>query len=164
MLIIGPGAIGLMFVASLRQQGVRNITLAGRNPERLAIGEGFGARTVKYPDVGTNYDLVIECTGKVEVWEASLNMVRRGGTVVLFGGCPSGTTANFDTGRLHYDEISLISPFHFGTTAVRTARSWLLDPEFDLTPLVSGERALEDGEQVFRDLEASKGLKYVFRP
>lgn len=164
VLIIGPGAIGLMFVASLRQQGVRNITLAGRNPERLAIGEGFGARTVKYPDVGTNYDLVIECTGKVEVWEASLNMVRRGGTVVLFGGCPSGTTANFDTGRLHYDEISLISPFHFGTKAVRTARSWLLDPEFDLTPLVSGERALEDGEQVFRDLEASKGLKYVFRP
>ncbi len=164
ILIIGPGAIGLMFVAALRQLGIFDITLVGRNPDRLAIGEQLGAKTEFLANLTGRFDLVIECTGRVEVWEQSLNFVERGGRLVLFGGCPAGTSASFDTKRLHYDEISVISPFHFGTKAVRTARSWLLDPEFDLLPLVSGHRNLEDGEIVFRDLEAGRGIKYVFRP
>lgn len=164
VLIIGPGSIGLMFVASLKHQGVENVTLAGRNPERLAVGEQLGARSVYLSELRTQFDVVIECTGKVEVWEQSINLSRRGGTVVLFGGCASGTKASFDTGRLHYDEISLVSPFHFGTKAVRQARQWLLDPLFDLQAIVSGRRRLEDAEQVFRDLEEGRGLKYVFEP
>jgi L-iditol 2-dehydrogenase len=83
---------------------------------------------------------------------------------MLFGGCPSGTHASFDTKRIHYDQITLISPFHFGTNAVRTARVWLIDHRMDLSPLISGERSLEEGEQVFQDLKAGKGLKYVFKP
>lgn len=164
VLIIGPGAIGLMFVAALRQLGVWDITLAGRNEARLSIGQQLGATARTLTNLTGSYDLVIECTGKVDVWERSLDFVDRGGRLVLFGGCPAGTTASFDTKRLHYDEISVVSPFHFGTKAVRTARSWLLDPEFDLLPLVSGERDLADGEAVFRDLEAGRGIKYVFRP
>ncbi len=164
VLIIGPGAIGLMFVAALRHLGVKDVTLAGRNKERLAIGARLGARAENLADVHGEYDVVIECTGKVEVWERSVDFAQRGGTVILFGGCPSGSRAAFDTQRLHYDEIRIISPFHFGTQAVRTARSWLLDPEFDLSPLLSGERDLADGINVFRDLEAGRGIKYVFRP
>ena len=83
---------------------------------------------------------------------------------MLFGGCPSGTTASFDTKHLHYDQISLISPFHFGTNAVRTARVWLIDHRMDLSPLISGERALSDGVRTFEDLNHGQGLKYVFKP
>lgn len=164
ILIIGPGAIGLMFVAALRLLGHRNIVLAGRNQMRLAIGERLGAEATTLDQVQGHFDIVIECTGRVEVWERSLDFVRRGGTLMLFGGCPAGSKAGFDTSRMHYDEITLVSPFHFGTKAVRTARSWLLDPEFDLSPLVTAERELSDGEAVFRDLEAGIGLKYIFRP
>jgi L-iditol 2-dehydrogenase len=169
VLILGPGSIGLMFVAALRHVGVNQVTLAGRNKARLAVGEALGATTLYNGDLTVpaqsgGYDVVIECTGSVEVWEQSLNYARRGGTVVLFGGCPSGTKASFDTRRVHYDQISLLSPFHFGTSAVRTARRWLLDPRFDLSPLLSGTRELEDGVQVFEDLKNGIGLKYVFRP
>jgi L-iditol 2-dehydrogenase len=167
VLIIGPGAIGLMFVAALRHLGFDKVTLAGRNPARLAVGESFGATPIYNGDLepsGRGYDIVVECTGSVEVWESSLGFCRRGGTVVLFGGCPSGSVASFDTRRVHYDQISLISPFHFGTSAVRTARRWLLDADFDLQPLLSGERDLSQGEETFQDLKAGRGIKYVFRP
>lgn len=168
VLVIGPGAIGLMFVAGLRRLGVGRVTLAGRNPQRLEVGEFLGATPIFWPvdnpeSPRQHYDLVVECTGRVEVWEKSLSYVRRGGTVVLFGGCPSGTAAVFDTHRLHYDDITLVSPFHFGTAAVRQAREWLLHPDFDLRPLFSGQRGLDEGEAVFRDLEAGRGIKYVFR-
>lgn len=164
VLIIGPGAIGLMFVAALKQIGVKNITLAGRNEERLTVGEQLGAKSVQLSELSGSFDLVIECTGKVEIWEKSMDFARKGGQLVLFGGCQAGTKAQFDTQRLHYDDISIVSPFHFGSQAVKVARDWLINPGFDLSPLFSGERSLEDGEAVFRDLEAGRGIKYVFHP
>lgn len=164
VLIIGPGAIGLMFVAALRHMGVQDITLAGRNASRLGIGERLGAKPEIISGLKGQYDLVIECTGKVEIWEHSLDLVERGGTLVLFGGCPGGTTACFDTRKVHYDQIKILSPFHFGTEAVRQARLLLLEDDFDLSPLLSGVRSLTEASRVFEDLEHGRGLKYVFQP
>lgn len=167
VLVIGPGAIGLMFVAALRRHSLDSITLAGRNRERLQVGERLGARVVPMDgaaDVGSGYDAVLECTGSPEIWERSVDLVRRGGKVVLFGGLPSGTRVAWDASRLHYDQITLLSPFHFGTQAVRVAHGWLAADRLDLTPLLSGERRLEDARTTFADLEAGEGIKYVFRP
>ncbi len=168
VLVIGPGAIGLMFAAGLKASGVHDVTLAGRHESRLAIGEQLGAKTCKIADIPTGeahrFDIVVECTGQVEVWEKSVDYARKGGTVMLFGGCAAGTRASFDTKHLHYDQISLISPFHFGTKAVRMARGWILGGTIDLSALISGERSLAEGPEVFEDLRAGKGVKYVFRP
>ncbi len=167
-LVIGPGAVGLMFVAVLRYLGIDEVWLAGRNPDRLATGSAYGATTVRLdalePQKGQGFDLVIECTGSVEIWERSLQFARRGGRVVLFGGCPSGSTASFDTSKVHYGQIDLISPFHFGSDAVRTARRWLLDPKLALEPLLTAERRLDEAAEVFEDLRLGRGIKYVFRP
>lgn len=168
VLVIGPGAIGLMFVAALRQLGIHDVTLAGRNDKRLEIGEAMGARAQHISDIeaakGMGYDAVIECTGNVEVWQSAVGYVRRGGKVMLFGGCPKGTHVAFDTARLHYDQVTLLSPFHFGTQSVKKARGWLLDPAFDVERILSGERELADAAQVFEDLRTGAGIKYVFRP
>ncbi|MBI5706089.1 MAG: alcohol dehydrogenase catalytic domain-containing protein [Armatimonadetes bacterium] len=165
VLVIGPGAVGLMFVAALRKLGMASVSLLGRNEARLEVGAGYGSETLKWDDVGgRTWDLVIECTGTVEVWERSIGLVRRGGTAVLFGGCPSGTKASFDTKTLHYGQVDVLSPFHFGTDAVQDARRLLLDTAFDLSPLLSGTRTLEEGPQVFQDLADGKGIKYVFTP
>lgn len=168
ILVIGPGAIGLLFVAALKHQGHQDVTLAGRNPARLEVGERLGARIQRYgPELTPpkpGYDVVIECTGQVEVWERSIEFARRGGKLMLFGGCPSGSKVSFDTGRLHYDQIEVLSPFHFGTQSVLVAREYLLDPAFNVDGLVSGERGLDDAQAVFKDLEAGIGIKYVFKP
>ena len=163
-LVIGPGAIGLMFVAALKKSGITDVTLAGRSEERLGIGRLLGARTVQYRDVTGEFDFVVECTGKLEVWEKSIEFLARGGHLMLFGGLPSGSRVTFDAGRLHYDQITVVSPFHFGTEAVKTARDWLLDPTLNLSQLLSGTRILEQAEEVFRDLEQGKGIKFVFQP
>lgn len=168
VLVIGPGAIGLLFVAALKESGIQEITLAGRNQVRLAVGQQFGATIVSVQDIpipgGRGYDIVIECTGQVEVWEKSIDYVRRGGTLMLFGGCAGGTKVTFDTKRVHYDQISILSPFHFGTDAVRQAREWILTSHSDLSLLITSGRKLEEGIAVFEDLDAGKGIKYVFHP
>lgn len=166
VLIIGPGAIGLMFAAVFQREGAASVTVVGRNSDRLALAASLGAQTGFLRDLPREpkFDVVVECTGREEIWEQSIDYVRRGGKVVLFGGCPSGSRVSFDTRRVHYDQIELISPFHFGTRAVRTAREWLLDPTLNVDPLISGERLLSDAPQVFADLQEGRGIKYVFRP
>lgn len=171
-LILGAGPISLMFVAVLRLQGVKSIVVAARNKDKLSKASDYGAAisTIDELDIlasgfpGGGFDVVIECTGAVEVWERSISWVRRGGEILLFGGPPGGTTATFSTHRLHYDQITLKSPFHFGTAAVRLAYDWLASGKLGLGGLITGKRKLEDGPQVFADLDAGKGLKFAFTP
>lgn len=168
VLILGPGAIGLMFVAAFRAMGMNDVTLVGRNDSRLAVGEELGARAMRWPDVaatvGRGYDIVVECTGRVDIWEKSIEFVRRGGQVMLFGGCPKGTAACFDTARVHYDQITLLSPFHFGTGAVKQSKIWLEDPSIPFDHLISGDRELSESLHVFDDLKRGVGIKYALRP
>ncbi|MCC7101736.1 MAG: alcohol dehydrogenase catalytic domain-containing protein [Fimbriimonadaceae bacterium] len=164
VLILGPGAIGLMFAAAFRAMGIPDVSLAGRNKARLDVGELFGARPLAWDDLQGDYNIVIECTGRVDVWERSLEFVRRGGQLMLFGGCPSGTSARFDTHRVHYDQISIISPFHFGTQAVRRAKDWLEDISLPFDHLISGDRELSESLGVFEDLKRGVGIKYALRP
>lgn len=166
--VVGPGAIGLMFVAALRMIGVGRVVLAGRNPIRLAVGEALGAEAVRLEDLrpldGVGFDAVIECVGVPEMWERSLDWVRRGGWLMLFGGCPTGTKVCFDTRRIHYDQITVLSPFHFGTAAVATARDWLADGRLRLERLITGTAGLEEAASVFERLRSGVGIKYVFQP
>jgi L-iditol 2-dehydrogenase len=164
VLVVGPGAVGLLFAAALRHMGLGPVTVAGRNKQRLALAESLGARTSAWADESGEYDLVIECTGNLDVWERSHTLVGKGGTLVLFGGCPAGTEARFGTGRLHYSETRVVSPFHFTRADVRQAREWLLEPSFPAGAVLSGERSLQDAARVFADLEQGVGIKYTFVP
>jgi L-iditol 2-dehydrogenase len=173
VLIVGSGAVAILFNAALRYTGAAEVTIAGRSGERAESlrSQGLNARTVaeisELKDQATDgrgWDLVIEAAGNITAWQTALAAVRRGGTVLLFGGCPAGSLLELETSRLHYDDLTIISPFHFGTKAVRTAREWLQDPLFDPGPLMTGEARLEEASAVFNDLSQGRGIKVAFVP
>lgn len=173
VLIVGAGAIGLMHIAVARALGAGRILVAGRREHRLRLARSLGADDVidashestvdRVRDLtdGIGADLVIECTGQLAVWEVTPDLVRRGGTVVLFGGLPRGTRATFDTTRLHYDQITLKGVFHYSRSAVRKAYRLLADRKIQLGGLISGTYALSDLKQVF-DLLTKKGNEVKF--
>lgn len=164
VLVIGPGAIGLMFVRALKHMGVKSVVLAGRNAERLSIGAKMGAECMQATEVKDRYDVVIECTGRLEIWMRAIEHLHRGGLGILYGGPPAGSIFQIDTHRWHYDDLRLISPFHFTPAAVRDAYRWLTEEQFDLSSLLTGERDLRQATETFRDLEQGRGIKYVFNP
>lgn len=173
--VIGAGPIGLLQVAALKAYGVKKVILAGRHRIRLDAGLALGADTVIDVDKSDlmkevlaetgsrGADLVIECTGRPDVWESTLFMVRKGGNVLLFGGCPEGTSACFDTKRLHYDGITLKGVFHFTPNAVKKAYEMLSSGEINVKPLITAEMPLKKLIRAFDLLIAGEGIKYVFR-
>jgi L-iditol 2-dehydrogenase len=172
-LVIGSGPIGLMHLAFLNRNGVR-VLISDPSSERLSVAFGMKAEravspgeveyVVKDATDGLGVDLVIECTGQIDVWERSVSYVRRGGMVILFGGCPSGTRVSYDTHRLHYDELSLLGSFHFTPQDVKTAYHLLTEGEVNLSPLISGEFPLRDIEKAFALLMEGRGIKYALKP
>jgi L-iditol 2-dehydrogenase len=113
---------------------------------------------------GDGFDYVFECTGMPEVWEASVDYVRRGGTVILFGGCKAGTTVIYDTKRLHYDEIALRGVFHYTPSDVKKAYELLREGKLSVSNLISGRFPLTHTQNVFEKLSKGAGLKYAIVP
>ncbi len=175
VLVMGDGGFGLLHVALLARAGMKPI-LAGRRDERLRIGRSFGAhetidarsedvtQRVRELTQGRGADALIECTGREEVWEAAPMMVRRGGIVSFFGGLPSNVRVSFLAARMHYDEVRLLSPFHFTPRAVRRAYDLLCSRAVDPAPLVSGSVPLEHIADVFARLDAGEGIKFAVQP
>ena len=136
--ILGAGPMGLMLCALLVREG-RSVTVADRHPERRQQADRLGGHGAEH--LG-RHPLVFEAVGRPEGWQAATAAAGPGGTVVLVGGCPPGTSVEFDPGRLHYDELELRGAFHHSREEVGEALRALT--EIDLSPLLGETIALEE--------------------
>ncbi len=173
VLVLGAGPIGLMFVALLKHRGCA-VTLVGRGEERLARARHLGADTVldaaghgKIDALiprGVMFDVVVEAIGKPETWEAAVRLVRKGGTVNFFGGCPTGTTVTLDTGLLHYSSLKLLASFHHTPRTVRQALEFIEKGVVQASDFVDGVCPLSQLPQLFQSMAAgNRAVKTLIR-
>jgi len=175
-LIVGAGPFGLLHLLALRERGVREVAIAGRGEDRLKWAAALGPdrvidvraddpeREVASLNHGFGPDLVIECTGQLDGWQESLSRVRRGGRVVFFGGCAPGTTLNVDTRRMHYDNLTLLAPFHFRPRDVKRAFQILSAGQVAVGAVINAHRSLDELAEVFSLLESGSILKCAITP
>lgn len=175
VVVLGDGAIGLMFVAVLAHQSTQ-VLLFGGNNGRLQIGEKLGAAQIyNYHEIDIpsvvkaqtdrwGADVVIEATGVPAVWACAIACARPGATVNLFGGCPRDTTITIDTEQLHYSELTLKGVFHNTPEYVRAALSMLTSRVIPFELLISEHRPLQDLEQVFEDMKQRRVIKVAIHP
>ena len=172
--IVGLGPIGILHVHEARRRGYE-VIVVGRRPESLALAAQAGAyhlvdATVEDPGRAVHAltnggaDVVIECTGTVGVWEAAPGWAAPGGQVLLFGGLAEGSLPAFDATRLHYEEIDLVSAFHFRSVDVQEALKLLSAGEIRPGHLITAHRPLDGIREVFSDLDRGAGAKYAVLP
>lgn len=177
--LLGDGAIGLFFVALARQRGVR-LYVVGGSEERLALAERLGAAGTLNRHSGKRdpaawiadrldrplgSDLVVEAVGQPSAWDDALRIVRKGGRVLLFGGCPKDTTVTWPTERLHYDALTLKGVFHNTPRHVREALELLSGPLGDeLKSLLAAPAPLESLSDALASMRDRKALKVPVHP
>ncbi len=168
--VIGVGPIGLFFIQMLRKVGIYVIAV-GRGPERIKVAEALGAtRTISVleeTDIvakvkrmsrsGHGPDVVIECVGLPSTWEMAIAMVRKGGKVNLFGGCPKDTTISIDTGRIHYDEVRLMGTFHHTPAKVKQALDLLAHGVVDCEQFIQNRITLDELPDAIKKLAQNGG-------
>lgn len=165
LLVLGTGAIGLLWIAVARARGVDRVTAVGRGAERLALASRWGARAL---DAGGASDVraatVVECVGTREGWEDAFSRVLPGGEALFFGGCAPGTQVAFDAARIHYGEVRVGGAFHYRPEDAAEALALLESGEVDPTPLYSAAGSLDDLPRFFDRMRRSDGIKFVVRP
>ncbi len=175
--VIGLGPIGLMFVRLAKVYGARVIALGRREPqlERAArmgaekvvavTGDMDPVRVVKQFTGNRGVDVAIEAVGTPATWETAVRMVRRGGTVNFFGGCPSDGRITLDTSLLHYSEITCKASFHHTPNHIRRALEVISEGNITARDFVKGEQPLANLLEVMRYLTSHNGhLKTAIIP
>jgi len=176
VLIIGGGPIGLLHAQLARLSGAKSVILCDVVDQRLREAEKVGVdftvnsttedlakRTLSLTE-SRGADLVVEAVGRPETWEMAPQLVRKGGSVLLFGGCPSGTSVSFETERIHYGELQIQGAFHHTPSAVARAFRLILSGRVNIEPLISQKMPLEKAEEALQLMGSGKALKIALRP
>ncbi|MBI1899317.1 MAG: zinc-binding dehydrogenase [Acidobacteria bacterium] len=175
--VIGLGPIGLMFVRLARLAGARVIAL-GRRKTQLDRAARMGAaellNTSSDADMvaavrdltgGRGVDSAIEAVGLPDTWQLAVRMVRRGGVVNFFGGCPNGSQIAMDTSLLHYSEITCKASFHHTPYHIRQALDTVSRGDITAGDFVNREEPLANLLEVMRHLMSHNGhLKTAIIP
>lgn len=176
--IIGIGPIGLMFAKLAKLKGAKVIA-AGRNPLKLKLAEEFACADeiidltryqnpekifLSFTEEGKGLDVAVECVGLPSIWERMFSLVRPGGTVHFFGGCKSGSTVTFDTTRMHYGDIKMMSVFHHTPQYFRQALDLIASGKIDVEKLITDKVGLEGVQEAMERHIAGNVIKFLIKP
>jgi len=172
VVVNGVGPIGLMFVALATNKGA-HVIATDFSEERLSKAKKYGAKTtINIGEVDdqvkavreltpndSGVDVAIEAVGMPDVWEKTINMTRKGGTVNLFGGPKPGTSVTIDTKLLHYSQLTIKGVFHTTPKYVERAFNLIKDGVIKAEDFVEAEYELEDVEEAIRNHKEGKVIK-----
>jgi L-iditol 2-dehydrogenase len=175
--INGAGPIGLLLALLSARSGAR-VIVCDPIEERLEAARRMGLHeTIRVQENvsqveavkectpgGRGVDIAIEAVGRPGTWERTVQMVRPGGTAVLFGGCKPGTSFSIGTEWLHYGEVCVrgvyyCHPWHFSRAFELLARGVIPAEEF-----VTDEMPLERLIDALEKVERREAVKVALKP
>lgn len=162
--ILGAGPIGLLLLQGIRAQGASQVTAVDKNKARVDLAGALGA-TYTLTDLDALktdfYDVVIDATGAIPVMARTIDFVRPGGKVLLFGVPPKDKEIRFDPFKIFNKGLTLLSSY----TSVRNsyqALSLLQAGRIQVEELVSHRLPLEGFQHGIEMIEqGAEGVKKV---
>ena len=168
--VIGLGPIGLMFVRlATAVYGARVIAIGRRQGQldrAMRMGASEAVSTADTTDIvgavraltdGRGVDVSIEAVGKPDTWDQAVHMLRRGGTVNFFGGCPNDSRVDLETSLLHYSEITCKASFHHTPHHIRKALDAVSRGHITARDFVNREEPLTNLLEVMKYLMSHNG-------
>lgn len=175
VVIIGAGPIGCFMTKLAKLRGAKTVIMIDINQMRLDQVKQFGAdyiinskdqdpvAAVKELTNGKGADKVISANPSTATQQPALEMVKKGGLVVFFGGVPKGAMTELDTNLIHYNNIWIKG--HFGASYMQSKKAFELaiSPEFDASKFVTHRLPLEDITKGI-ELTRTEAIKVVLFP
>ena len=152
--VLGGGVIGLIMVQLAKLAGAGTVVLSTRQEPRRQLARVLGADETVDPSAGDaaatireivpgGVDVVLECAGVAETVAQSPRVVRRGGTVVLFGVMPKGEAVPLMPFDLLTNEIRFEGAYLNPHTQGRAAEL-IASGRLKLDPMITRTIAIEE--------------------
>lgn len=173
--VVGCGPLGYACILSLCATGVADVLALERHPSRLSLAEAAGATPIdvraRDPQMAVadatedrGADVVIEAVGHRDAFETAVDVVRRGGCVVV-AGVYAGETSELQLGVWWARALRLIfsgaCPVHaWWERSMREVASGRIDP----SPMVSHRLPLQRAPEGYELFASQRATKVVLLP
>jgi threonine dehydrogenase-like Zn-dependent dehydrogenase len=165
--VVGGGAIGLLCTQLISSYGV-DVTVVDPRSWRLPVAMQCGASGFLAPDVAlssvTGLDVVIEAAGVVGSAQMAVDLVRRGGRVVICGIAPSHDVVH--SVDIVSKSLSVVGVFGATRSGWETAVAAFVSGALDPGVLVTHEFSLEEIENALNLADGAEPMvgKVLIRP
>lgn len=175
VVVIGAGPAGSLHVAVAKQRGARVCVLEISEQRRrmvekfspdlvLDASSGDMAGEIKEFTNGVGADIVICANPVARTQSLAVEMVRKGGRVVLFGGLPKAnpmTTLN--SNLIHYGEIHVVGAFSYHPRFHKLALSLLAAGKLPADLLITHTFELEKINEAYDTAASGEALKVIIK-
>lgn len=175
VVIIGDGPIGCLHVEIARARGASRVIMAGL--DRLALAAQFepdyiidAAHQDPVKEVlritnGFGADVVITANSVAETQAQAVEMARKRGKVVLFGGLPKNKPMTIlNSNLIHYRELKVIGSFSYPASMHRMALELIADGKIQAGKYITKTVPLKDVALGIAHAKAGKVLKAIVTP
>jgi len=175
VVILGDGPIGCLHIEVARARGASRIIMSGltrlasipqfnpdfiinsaeQNPveEVLKITNGLGA------------DIVICAAPVTSIQQQALEMVRKRGRVVLFGGVnKNNPMTTLNSNLIHYNEITVVGSFSYPATGLYNAVKLISEGKISAKKYVTKTVKLDEIPEGIAYAEQGKALRVAVKP
>ena len=174
--ILGAGPVGFCVAQALRATGARRVFALDRDPARLSLIATTGATPIDVsttnPEMelarateGRGADVVVDAVGTSAAWSSALDVVRRGGRVIVVGMYTSETRRAAAWRRVDPRSRPAVRGGDAGARVGGPAR-WtaLVAGDLDPSPLISHRLPLGDAPAGYAAFDRREATKVVLDP
>jgi L-iditol 2-dehydrogenase len=175
--IIGAGPIGCIHTSLARVRGAERVYIADVAPERLEMAGAFGpdatinaahcdtVQEVMRLTGGRGADVVITATPAPVASVQAVEMARKNGRILIFGGLPKDNSKpGVDMNTVHYNALHVIGTTIFAPRHQRVALKLMASGRIPVEKLVTHRFPLAEFERGVALAMEGKVLKAVFLP
>lgn len=156
MLIFGAGPMGILMMQTVKAAGASFVVMVDKEESRLRLAKQLGASVTVTADKFNadaadqlspyGFDIVADATGVPKVIENSIQFVRAGGTLWVFGVAPEGSKVSLPPDEIFRRDLKVIGSFAINKT-FSEAVALVQNGAVDLKPLISHQLPLDKFEE-----------------
>lgn len=172
VLLIGAGPMGLLLLQLLKKQGASQIIVSEILEDRREVAKEFGAdhvfspkgvnlphKVAKVSASGKGVDVAIEAVGSKQTAKVSLQSLRRGGKMLIFGVPPEEAEIPVNIFKTYYKEKDILGSFALTKKDFRQSISLINSGKLNLEKLVTHTMRLEKLNTAIELANEGQGLK-----
>jgi L-iditol 2-dehydrogenase len=173
VVVIGAGPAGCLHASVAKSRGARVVVLEiAQSRRRLArrfdpdlvidASSGDVVAQVRRFTGGVGADVVICATPIAQTQALGVEIVRKGGKVLLFGGLPKASPmTTLDANRIHYGQIEVVGAFSYHPRFHKLALDLLADGSLPAGLLITHTFGLDEINHAYRAAASGEALKVI---
>jgi len=173
VVVMGAGPIGCLHIVIAKARGA-SVIISEPSATRRKLAERFEPAAIIDPTTeslvlrtremtgGIGADVVVCANPVGQTQTEAVEIVRKRGKVILFGGLPKANPmVSLDSNRIHYGEIEVIGAFSYHPTVHETALDLIARKVIPAELLVTHTFGLDESDKAFEAAAAGEALKVV---